>query len=45
MVVTVANPAWGGAGTMTFSAAGKACTLKYINNKWFCIGNNGAAFA
>jgi hypothetical protein len=45
MVVTVANPAWGGAGTMTFSAVGIACTLKYINNKWFCIGNNGCTFA
>jgi hypothetical protein len=45
MVITVTNPAWGGAGTITFSAAGQACTLQYINDKWFCIGNNGAAFA
>jgi hypothetical protein len=45
MVITVTNPAWGGAGTITFSAVGQACTLQYINNKWFCIGNNGAAFA
>jgi hypothetical protein len=45
MVITVTNPAWGGAGTITFSAAGQACTLQYINSKWFCIGNNGAVFA
>jgi hypothetical protein len=45
MVITVANPAWGGAGTVTFGAAGDACTLKYINSKWFCIGNNGCTFA
>jgi hypothetical protein len=45
MVITVSNPGWGGAGTITFSAVGQACTLMYINAKWFCIGNNGAAFA
>jgi hypothetical protein len=45
MVITVTNPAWGGAGTITFSAVGQACILQYINDKWFCIGNNGAAFA
>jgi hypothetical protein len=45
MVITVTNPGWGGAGTITFSAVGQACTLQYINSKWFCIGNNGVAFA
>jgi hypothetical protein len=45
MVITVTNPAWGGAGTMTFSSVGQGCTLQYINSKWFCIGNNGVAFA
>jgi hypothetical protein len=45
MVITVANPGWGGAGTITFTSTGQACTLQYINSKWFCIGNNGAAFA
>jgi len=45
MVITVTNPGWGGAGTMTFSAVGDGCTLQYINSKWFCIGNNGVAFA
>jgi hypothetical protein len=45
MVITVTNPAWGGAGTITFNAVGEACTLQYISAKWFCIGNNGAVFA
>lgn len=47
MTITVA-PAyrgWGGAGTITFSAAGQGCTLQYLNDKWFCVGNNGAVFA
>ena len=29
MVITVTNPAWGGAGTITFDAVGDACTLQY----------------
>lgn len=45
MVITVTNPGWGGAGTITFDAIGQACTLQYINSKWFCVGNNGAVFA
>jgi hypothetical protein len=45
MVVTVTNPAWGGAGTITFDTVGDAVTLQYINSKWFCIGNNGTVFA
>ena len=45
MVITVTNPGWGGAGTMTFTTTGQACTLQYINGKWFAIGNNGATFA
>jgi hypothetical protein len=45
MVITVTNAAWGGAGTMTFGDVGDACTLQYVNNKWFCIGNNGVTFA
>jgi hypothetical protein len=45
MVITVTNPGWGGAGTITFNDVGDACTLKYINSKWFCIGNNGCVFA
>jgi hypothetical protein len=45
MVITVTNAGWGGAGTITFNATGQACTLQYVNGKWFCIGNNGASFA
>jgi hypothetical protein len=45
MVITATNPGWGGAGTMTFSNVGDACTLQYVANKWFCIGNNGVVFA
>jgi len=47
MVITVANAGWksSGTGTVTFTAIGQACTLMYINSKWFCIGNNDATFA
>ena len=47
MVITVANAGWkaSGNGTITFSVLGSGCTLQYISSKWFCIGNNGAAFA
>jgi hypothetical protein len=47
MVITVSNAGWktSGTGTMTFDTIGDACTLQYINNKWFCIGNNGVVFA
>jgi hypothetical protein len=47
MVITVANAGWktSGSGTITFNAIGEGCTLQYINSKWFCVGNNGAAFA
>ena len=43
MVVTVTNPAWSGS-TITLSAQGQACTLQYIDSKWYCIGNNGCTF-
>ena len=47
MVITVTNAGWktSGTGTMTFTTIGQACTLQYVNNKWFCIGNNGVTFA
>jgi hypothetical protein len=45
MTITVNSPAWGGAGTVAFTGVGTACTLQFINAKWFCIGNNGAVFA
>jgi hypothetical protein len=44
MTITVANPAWGAPGTIRFNDVGDACTLQYINGRWFCIGNNGALF-
>jgi len=47
MVITVTNAGWktSGTGTITFDTIGDPCTLKYINSKWFCIGNNGCVFA
>jgi hypothetical protein len=47
MVITVSNAGWksSGTGTITFDDIGDACTLMYINAKWFAIGNNGAVFA
>ena len=47
MVITVTNAGWktSGTGTITFNDIGDACTLQYINSKWFCIGNNGCVFA
>lgn len=47
MVITVSNAGWksSGTGTITFDTIGDACTLQYVNSKWFCIGNNGAVFA
>lgn len=47
MVITTANAGWktSGAGNITFSAIGQGCTLQYTDNKWFCIGNNGATFS
>ena len=47
MVITVSNAGWkaSGTGTITFDDIGDACTLMYINAKWFVIGNNGCTFA
>jgi hypothetical protein len=47
MVITVTNAGWktSGTGTITFDTIGDACTLQYINSKWFCTGNNGCTFA
>ena len=44
--VDVAAAGWaGGAGTITLTDRGHACTLQYINSSWWCIGNNGCTFA
>ena len=47
MVITVSNAGWktSGTGTITFNAIGDACTLMYINSKWFAIGINSVTFA
>jgi hypothetical protein len=47
VTVTVNNAGWktSGAGTVQLTALGDGCTLQYFNSKWYCIGNNGAAFA
>lgn len=47
MVVTVSNAGWksSGTGTITFDTIGEACTLQYVNSKWYVIGNNGTTFA
>jgi hypothetical protein len=47
MVITVSNAGWksSGTGTITFATRGASCTLQYTNSKWYCIGNNGCAFA
>jgi hypothetical protein len=50
MVITVADAGWnaavpGTSGTITLSTRGSGCTLQYTNSVWYCIGNNGAAFA
>jgi hypothetical protein len=46
MVITVSNAGWkaSGTGTITFNDIGDGCTLQYINNKWFCVGQNGVTF-
>ena len=47
MVLTVANAGWksSGSGTITFNAIGDGCILQYIDDKWFCIGNNSVVLA
>ena len=45
MVITCANPAWGGSGTLTFNAVGDGCTLVYAGSKWNVVGNNGVVLA
>ena len=47
MVVTVTNAGWkaSGTGTITFNDIGDACTLQYVNSKWYAIGINGVTFA
>ncbi len=46
-VVTVDNAGWqsGSAGTITLANTGDACTMQYINDTWYVIGNNGTTIA
>jgi hypothetical protein len=44
-IITVTDAGWGGSGIATLTTSGSACTLQYINSKWYCIGNNGVAFS
>jgi hypothetical protein len=45
--VSVANAGWKdlGNGTVTLSGIGTACTLQYLNSKWYVVGNNGCTFS
>ena len=45
MTVSVSNAGWksAGAGDIEFRANGDACTLQYIQDKWYVIGITGAA--
>ena len=42
-LISVTNAAWNGQQVKLNSVAA-ACTLQYINDMWFCVGNNGADF-
>lgn len=44
-LITVSDAAWGGAGIANLSVVGAAATFQYIDNQWFCIGNNGVNFS
>jgi len=47
-LVTVYNAGWKAAGQnglANLHTTGSACTLKYINSQWICIGNNGVTFS
>lgn len=43
--ITVTNAAWGGSNIANLSAVGSACTMQYVDSKWFVIGNNGVTFS
>jgi len=44
-LVTVTDAAWGSSNIANLHAVGSACTLQYVNSKWFCVGNNGVTFS
>lgn len=45
LVVTVSNPLWGGAGTLTFDDVADIVRLIYINAKWKILSNVGVVAA
>jgi hypothetical protein len=47
VAVTVTNAGWktSGTGVVTLSTIGDGCILRYANNKWYCVGNNGGVFS
>lgn len=48
MTITVTRPGWKlseSTGTMTFADEGVACTMQFLGNRWYCVGNNGVTFA
>lgn len=46
VTVQVTNAGWTTTtGSISLSALGSACTLRYTNNKWYCVGNNGCIIA
>jgi hypothetical protein len=44
-LITVTNAAWGGSNIANLSAVGSACTMQWVNSKWFVVGNNGVTFS
>lgn len=44
-VITVTNPAWGGAGTITLDAVGDSVSMRYLGSLWVILSNNGSVLA
>jgi hypothetical protein len=44
-VITVTNPAWGGAGTITMNDALDNIEMRYLNSVWQVFINNGCTLA
>ena len=47
MSIAVANAGWknGSSGNISLNGNGYGCQLQFVNNSWFCVGNNGATFS
>jgi hypothetical protein len=47
IAITVTNAGWktSGTGVITLSTIGSGCILRYADNKWYCVGNNGGVFS